>query len=1082
MFLDPTTLAFKTVHFPKNLKTIGTNAFHNYELDDSPNLLVLPQSLTSIGARAFQNCANLESIDFPNSLETIGEGAFRFSGLRTVRLPNSVTSLGREAFFMCRDLVSLYLSNKLAVIPIRAFKSCRKLTTISIPRDTGILKEIKTSAFMDCSSLRTSSFGKSLEIIGNYAFENCIKYIGMVEPNVKTIGRQAFRNCHELSTVGSTSLETIGQSAFENCNGNLVYFNASGNTLKDIGQNAFKGCTNLNGITLSMSMSNIGYNAFASCPSLTVTIQQPHPTPEMVSASVSTFGDVRSIVVPYGKLKVYKNMFRWRTWRDKMGEYYGPATVSVDRIVTYKTIITEEDILKHIKVNRRPLGKGIYTIDHITNKFTVVSGGSDLVELLTFTSLKMKKQVGVFEADFLLKSPIFRNKNVYKATFEKRKAFIFDKNTGVISGVTAGYKTHLSTATEMTFPDQIEGVDVTEIRGHGGNKESVFGGVNTNLKTIHLPKNLKTIGDYAFTGCSGLSSVVIPDSVTRIETEAFKGCVGLTSMNLPKSVVAISWNAFKDCTGLTSVTLPKTLTTLKDGVFSGCSALASIKLPKSLTSIEKQVFEGCTSLTSITISTPDGATTSIGAKAFKDCTNLVVTIRQPNTNQIKVSSALDTFDDVRRIKVPSNSLATYRTTWSRWRNKMDPMPTRQLSFSNLVTYKALITKEDILAQITELSGVSLAEEYSLKSISNIRIISGGSDLAEELTGLSIKIKGRTGVFTADLVLQHPLYLDMTLTRARFEKQNAFIFDSANKAIVGVTTAYQRIFKQTATAVTFPDQINGVNVEQIKGNATNQNNVFGFSSTDALTLANNKIETIHLPKNLKTIGAFAFADLPKLKAIKVPNAVATIENSAFIRCKELLEMDIESVTTLGQSAFYACDKLHSVKLSNSLVTIEDSTFSVCKALSSITLPDSVTEIKNNAFKFCESLQSVKMSKNISIIGEAAFSHCYVLKDPLNLPNTLTVIRKEAFDRCEKLNFIEIPASLRVLGQSQVFANCQRLVISFKHVDPGVMTILDVNTFVYSGQRVYDLRIVVPDGRLQRYRNYLSYLTSYIVEDK
>ena len=73
------------------------------------------------------------------------------------------------------------------------------------------------------------------------------------------------------------------------------------------------------------------------------------------------------------------------------------------------------------------------------------------------------------------------------------------------------------------------------------------------------------IGDYAFYGCSGLTSLTLPSGVTSIGNHAFYACSGLTSITLPSGVTSIGNHAFDGCTGLTSLTLPSGVAEIKSG-------------------------------------------------------------------------------------------------------------------------------------------------------------------------------------------------------------------------------------------------------------------------------------------------------------------------------------------------------------------------------------------------------------------------------------------------------------------------------------------------------------------------------------
>ena len=97
-----------------------------------------------------------------------------------------------------------------------------------------------------------------------------------------------------------------------------------------------------------------------------------------------------------------------------------------------------------------------------------------------------------------------------------------------------------------------------------------------------IPDSVKSIGEYAFEGCTGLTSVTIGNGVKKIYSGAFKRCTGLTSVYIPNSVTSIGFYAFQDCTGLTSVTIGNGVTSIGQYAFYVCTNLKEVTIPKKL--------------------------------------------------------------------------------------------------------------------------------------------------------------------------------------------------------------------------------------------------------------------------------------------------------------------------------------------------------------------------------------------------------------------------------------------------------------------------------------------------------------------
>ena len=144
---------------------------------------------------------------------------------------------------------------------------------------------------------------------------------------------------------------------------------------------------------------------------------------------------------------------------------------------------------------------------------------------------------------------------------------------------------------------------------------------------VVIPDGVTTIGEAAFECCDWLESVEIPESVTAIGYAAFAGCWSLTNVEIPNSVTDIGDSVFSRCESLTSIEIPRGVTTIGNSAFSECTSLMSVEIPESVTAIGNSAFYRCESLTSIEI--PRGVT-KIKYETFYGCTGLVSRVVIPD--------------------------------------------------------------------------------------------------------------------------------------------------------------------------------------------------------------------------------------------------------------------------------------------------------------------------------------------------------------------------------------------------------------------------------------------------------------------
>ena len=208
--------------------------------------VVLNEGITSIGCNSFYLCENIATIKLPDSLISIDEGAFKGCySLDNVEIPNSVTDLGESAFYMCTSLTSVVIPDSLTTIPAAAFYTCNSLVNIDLPN--------------------------SIISIGRGAFAACKGLTGILIPNsVISIGNSAFSGCNALLEVAfeeGCSVTSLGDYAFDRCV-NLVSFVIPAN-VTTINKNTFVGCSNLKSVVIPAGIIQLTTFAFDGCTALT---------------------------------------------------------------------------------------------------------------------------------------------------------------------------------------------------------------------------------------------------------------------------------------------------------------------------------------------------------------------------------------------------------------------------------------------------------------------------------------------------------------------------------------------------------------------------------------------------------------------------------------------------------------------------------------------------------------------------------------------------------------------------------------------------------------------------------------------
>ena len=356
------------------------------------------------------------------------------------------------------------------------------------------------------------------------------------------------------SLIIDSSITRIGSDAFSDCS-RLTSITIP-SSVTSIGDIAFSGCSGLTSITIPSSVTSIGSSAFRNCSNLT-SITIPSSVTSIGSRAFSGCSGLTSIEVASGNTK------------------YDSRNNSNAIIETY------------------------------TN--TLIAGCQNTVIPNTVTSIDS----GAFLSCSGLTS----------ITIPSSVTSIGDNAFSGCSGLTSitipSDVTSIGTSA-FSVCSSLTRIDVASGNTKYDSRNNCNAIIETSTNTLIvgckdtvIPSSVTSIGNYAFSYCSGLTSITIPSSVTSIGYIAFSGCSGLTcievdpnnntydSRNNCNAIIETNTNTL--IAGCKDTVIPSTVTSIGTNAFFGCSSLTSITIPEGVKSIGNSAFFGCTSLEIVTI-------------------------------------------------------------------------------------------------------------------------------------------------------------------------------------------------------------------------------------------------------------------------------------------------------------------------------------------------------------------------------------------------------------------------------------------------------------------------------------------------
>ncbi|MCQ2203876.1 MAG: leucine-rich repeat domain-containing protein [Bacteroidales bacterium] len=412
--------------------------------------------------------------------------------------------------------------------------------------------------------------------IGRWAFDGCNGLASVTIPNsVTSIGGVAFYVCSGLTRVDYGG--TIGDWVkinFSSFSSNPLYYAEhlyiDGKEVTDvvipdgvtsIGNYAFNGCSGLTSVTIPNSVTSIGDDAFEGCSGLT-SINIPDGVTSIGRRAFSGCSSLTSITIPSSVTNI--------------GEYafYGCNSLTTLNFNAEKCAPMVNDY-----------GGYGYVFDGCSSLTTVNIGESvEYIPSYAFYGCSGLTSITIPDGVTSIGGSAFSDCSGLSSISVDADNQYFNSRDNCNAIIETSTNTLIVGCKNTIIPD-----DVTSI----GN--FAFSGCR-GLTSINIPDGVTSIGSGAFGGCSSLTSINIPDGVTIIEESVFNGCNSLTSVTIPDGVTSIGTMAFSSCKSLTSIAIPDGVTSLEYGVFCYCQGLKNVTIPNSITSMEWGVFFMCDNL------------------------------------------------------------------------------------------------------------------------------------------------------------------------------------------------------------------------------------------------------------------------------------------------------------------------------------------------------------------------------------------------------------------------------------------------------------------------------------------------------
>ena len=898
---------FTAYAFCKNYKTSTSVSAYYTKSDIDASLFVVDESGVLTGYNATET--DVDVPDLINGVGVLSVADTAFGGnteITSVTFGNYLTTIGEGAFKGCTSLTSVYASG-CTDVEAEAFSWCTSLTTASMPN----VVTIGNKAFLCCSALTKSSFSK-LTVLGECAFKNS-GLATFSAAKLVTIGDYAFSES-DLKSVSASNVTTVGTGAFENCK-NLTSVTLTKVSL--MGENSFNGCESLKSASFG-NLTVIPESAFKNCISLTTAYFSTATAVE----NNAFYGCSALTAVSFPKAETIDNY-----------AFYGCSALNSFAFTNVTLIgdyaFSETGLESIILPNATEFGEKVFY-----NSTAVKS-----IEMPVATTFDTLSFAGLPNVENLILPRVTEfafNGGSFAEVFPKIKTL--DNQNGV-EELPDGFLEGCSQFESGTFKYYLYVIGANAFRGTAL-KEAVF-------------EEAHTFGENCFADIPTLEKVSMRRFGSDDSLSIFFGSENINSIYL--SGLTVLPDNFKCIEQFPHIrNFNSSVSAVPEYAFKGCSELTYYNFTYT-ESIGTEAFSG-TAITKLNGS----MVTSIGADAFKDCTNLGI-VKLPLLTDIDLSVFENSEANITEIDLHGVSAITEEDADT-------------FNFSKFPGLKTV-----------DLSSITVLPARTFKSCPVLESVK-----LDKCT----KICEEAFAYCTSLV-------DMKLNSVTSIGENAFLYCASlqNFEADSVTTFDFTTFDgcQNLKSLSFNSLLE-IPVDS-NGNLDikNLDNLESFSADKLAVIPDNffkdceKLTTVSFA-SATDVGDYAFYNTA-LSEFTMP-LLETVGSYAFYGT-DITDVNLPKVTSVGEYAFALCPSLLHVELPKA-AQLSLSTFEGSSAITSLLLPsvttlpvtdngvsyvsdkpllvafncDSVNEIPADYFVNNPNLASVSMM-NAKIIGDRAF---------------------------------------------------------------------------------------------------------------